>query len=198
MRTNAVSYAVCALLVVAPALSACDSSNQEMPGPSGENVGASASVDAAGDLLENPDLVRYVLPEQWGSAQVECLKQEGFPGGLVMPDGGLFYPEIPAAQASVYEAAQSLCARRYPVEPRFRTALNEAQLTVLHYYYEDSLVPCIEEQGLDVGGLPTLQRFIETYFTDGWTPFATIESLDEEGWLELRDVCPEWPEGFFE
>lgn len=198
MRIEPVSYAACCFLVAAFALSACGSLSPGLPGPSAESGAASAAPSVPVDHMDNPELVRYVLPEEWGSAQVECLNEEGFPGGLVMPDGGLFYPEIPAEQASVYEAAQSLCARRYPVEPRFRTALNEAQLTVLHDYYKDSLVPCIEEKGLDVGDLPTLQRFIETYFTDGWTPFATIESLDEEGWLELRDVCPEWPEGFFE
>ncbi|WP_130282460.1 hypothetical protein [Microcella alkaliphila] len=145
----------------------------------------------------NPDLIRYVEPDGWGLAQVQCLDDAGFPGAHASSDGGVSYPEMPAEQASAFSSAQDLCTRQYPVDPRFRAPFTQSQLTALHAYYEEVLVPCLEREGHLIGNVPSLQPFVENYFTSGWSPYSFVAVTDDGVWMQLQETCPQWPGDLF-
>lgn len=149
------------------------------------------------DAEINPDLIRFVEPDEWGRVQANCLVEVGFPEVQAMADGSVFYPEVPVEQASAYSSGRDLCARQYPVDPRFRSPLSEVQLEALHGYYESTLIPCLETEGYPIEDLPSRQAFIENYFTTGWSPYSYVTVEDENAWNRLQKSCPQWPLDLF-
>lgn len=43
----------------------------------------------------------------------------------VTPDGGIQFPDVTPEQSVEMEAANDLCAQKYPVDPRYRQPLTE-------------------------------------------------------------------------
>ncbi|MBF0671341.1 MAG: hypothetical protein IR160_02000 [Salinibacterium sp.] len=208
-RFSTVGAAVVASVFLTVALVACSTSS---PGPdvvpltqAEKEAKSSDSLRLEWDALKReypealmPEVerVRFVPPEEWAEAMAACLSTEGFPAE-VTPDGGV-QRQVAAGQAMASDIASYVCNAKYPMDPQYEVKLNESQLRYLYKYYNNSLVPCLEDEGFRIPRAPSLQVFIDSYGTpDAWTPYASLVGQPIVGWIELNDACPQNPDGLF-
>jgi hypothetical protein len=86
----------------------------------------------------------------------------------------------------------------YPVDGKYSGGLEEEELTRLHAYYVDTLVPCLQGQGYSGFNPPSLTTYLETYGTEGgWHPYTDIieivDQLNPGAFTSLTQACPQSP-----
>lgn len=151
---------------------------------------------------ERPEtrIIRYISPEEWGSAIAACMTDQGFPTNE-NGDGGVRPAPVPVAQREALSVAQFVCLASYPVEDKYRIPLSEAQLSRLYDYLVGDLVSCLQERGFDVDAsrAPSKQTFIESYNKPGapaqWSPYEVVvnSNLSEQEWDDTQKACPQSP-----
>jgi hypothetical protein len=80
----------------------------------------------------------------------------------------------------------------------------DEQVRVVYDYYVDTLVPCLEARGFEVGDVPTWEAFRSTWVPDGsgglsagegsWAPYTLlIDVIPPEEWDAVEAACPQNP-----
>ena len=148
-------------------------------------------------------IVRYITPEEFGTAIAACLTEEGFTTEA-LPDGGVRPAAVPEEQAEALEVAAYVCTARYPYHDLYETSLTQDQMALLHAYVTGPLTECLAKQGIDVNlsEAPSLQAFIESYGQPGetaWNPYAFVQETNpsEDEWYQIQSACPQSPPGHY-
>jgi hypothetical protein len=145
------------------------------------------------------ELVRFVEPDEWAGAQIECLNASGYSVKLTDDGDGLDFSAVPPQQqyrGSPLDLAGYVCEAEYTFNPRYNQPLTDAQLRVLYGYFVDDLTPCLEARGLAVDDAPSESAFVESYDTGAWVPYDSVnpDTLTTEEWNALTAECPQNPE----
>ncbi|MBA4248019.1 MAG: hypothetical protein C0444_06965 [Microbacterium sp.] len=144
------------------------------------------------------DFVRFVELDEWDDIIASCLQSEGFLNVTANSSGGgINYSDIPDSQRSAFQLAQYLCEAMYPLDPKYNRPLSEVQLSKLYRYYSEDLVVCLREMGYETSPPPSLQRFVDSYYSEPWLPWAEASEqalpLGEQALSELEAQCPQLP-----
>lgn len=123
-----------------------------------------------------------------------CMIDAGWPV-TTTPDGGIEFPDRPEDQNPVLEADWELCREKFPVDPKYRQPLTVDQLTFLYNWFVNESIPCLEGEGYTDFDPPSLDVFIDTYDTEGWSPYRDLntDQLPMGGWYSLTETCPQNP-----
>ncbi|NIA24441.1 MAG: hypothetical protein GWP04_02610 [Gammaproteobacteria bacterium] len=102
-------------------------------------------------------------------------------GGIVM--------RFPTAQADAAREARETCAG-LSLQPDSQRP-TDLQLRDLYDRYLEKR-NCLEADGYAIEAPPSVDEFVETYFTDPWLPYNSIpKTLDQREWDRLNRVCPQ-------
>jgi hypothetical protein len=157
--------------------------------------------------IENPpetEIVRVLAPEEQGEVWQDCMREAGYEVS-VTSDGGLVpASNLPVDQRDAYELADYTCHAQYPVDESLYPQFGDAQVEVLYRYYVDEQLPCLEDEGLEVGEPPTFETFRESWVSSGsglhategtWHPYGVIDLalLSDDEWEALNVACPQSP-----
>lgn len=83
----------------------------------------------------------------------------------------------------------------YPTEVAYYTP---AQLDFIYGYFKDSLVPCLQLQGLDVGYAPSRDEFTGQAGIIPWDPYSELgAALPPSRADEITQRCPPMPTASF-
>lgn len=157
------------MLVVASSLflGACSQPTQPVTAePLADSTSASSTQHGGADkarlasdlgLTEPPEVapVRHITPRESQEVYTGCLQDAGW--GESGPDEGI---EIPAGQQESFNLAYYVCLQQYPVEEKYTQPLTTERLGVLYDWWVQHTVPCFEQQGWDVGEIPTREAFL--------------------------------------
>ncbi|MEP6478088.1 MAG: hypothetical protein ABJB03_01750 [Rhodoglobus sp.] len=163
-----------------------------------ENVGGWDLVLEHYPDAARPDvtLVRHVSLDERGAVIVDCLSEQGFPGGTAGPLGTYQIQDIPLEQDEAFMIATYVCDMKYPLDPKYEQPLTDSQLIALYAYLRDSLAPCLIALGFDIPPRPSEQTFVDTYReTGGWPIYEGVASAvsDEAEWNAVNQQCPQVP-----
>lgn len=138
------------------------------------------------------DRVRYVSPEERADVQAKCLTSLGFPTSV--ESNGSYLTESTADQDEALAEASYTCELQYPTDLRYAQAFTRTQLKTIYAYYRDDLIPCLQNQGQNIGQLPSEETYVEGMTTGnaGWTPYDSLnlESIDTDA---MNEACPGMP-----
>ncbi len=165
-----------------------DMSEQEKMAKRAANLALEAEVSG----LEDPpkvELIRWITPEEWAPALVECANDRGFPVGYTT-DGGIDSANIPGEQGPALELAMYECMAEYSIDPRLREPLNGEQRGILYDYLVSSYVSCLAKLDIEVSAPPTREVFMSTAEGDGWMPQSELPSNQVS---EANAKCPALP-----
>lgn len=142
------------------------------------------------------DRVRLIDQTDWTTIIPDCLAEMGH---HVEPDANGSWSVQGGPGSEPYFVAFYTCEAMYPVHPKYIAPMTDAKITRLYDYYLNSLKPCLEREGYTVPPAPSLQRFRETYRTDGgWFIHAGVAdaAIGTEELARINRVCPQVPENF--
>ncbi len=142
---------------------------------------------------ERPDVTieKLLPPAEQFSAQVQCLRAEGYE---VRVDTENFGFEVfgPPEQEEAYAIALYSCQTRFAIDPRTVNGDDtDAQLAERYREETQTLVPCLEENGLTVSDIPSLGTYIDR-FRDGnpWSAWVQLaETQAPETIAKLVEAC---------
>ncbi|QHC54510.1 hypothetical protein [Rathayibacter tanaceti] len=142
------------------------------------------------------EVVRKVSLDEWPASQAECMTDAGFPKEV---DNGGIGGFVPEGQEEAHDLASYICSASYPLDDEFSAPLSRSRLTELYTYFTNELTHCLESNDLQLEAAPSLNRFLDTYYTpESWSPFndvlANPESQDR--YEELAESCPPMPLDF--
>ncbi|MGA7096543.1 MAG: hypothetical protein WB245_03140 [Acidimicrobiia bacterium] len=140
------------------------------------------------------DFVRFIHPDEWTLVRSQCMIDKGWPV-TTTPDGGISYTHIGEDQQPEMQADDELCGRMFPVDPKYRQPLTVEQLTFLYDWFVNESIPCLEAEGYTNFDPPSLDVFIDTYDTEGWSPYRDLntDQLGPGAWYALQEACPQGP-----
>lgn len=99
--------------------------------------------------------------------------------------GGLFEDEMKKCESAV-------------LSPNEAGYFSTAQLDYLYDYYQDTLVPCLQLQGLDVGFAPSRSEFASVAGWVSWDPYSELgAAVPPSRSAEIRSRCPGYPAAGF-
>jgi hypothetical protein len=142
------------------------------------------------------DRVRLIHQTDWTTIIPDCLAEMGH---HVEPDANGSWSVQGGPGSEPYFLAFYTCDAMYPVHPKYNAPMTDAKITQLYDYFLNSLKPCLEREGYTVPPAPSLQRFQETYRTDGgWLIYAGVAdaAISMEELARINRVCPQVPENF--
>ncbi|MGL3806153.1 hypothetical protein ACSYDW_08660 [Paeniglutamicibacter sp. R2-26] len=138
------------------------------------------------------DRVRFISEEEKAEVQAGCLTNLGFP--TTVESDGSYQTNSTTDQEESLALASYTCALQYPVDLRYAQALTRTQLRTVYTYYRDSLLPCLQAQGLETGQLSSEETYVEGVATGNapWTPYDAVDlaSVDVNA---LNKACPSMP-----
>ncbi|CAN5305176.1 hypothetical protein BH09ACT5_BH09ACT5_23120 [soil metagenome] len=140
--------------------------------------------------------VAFTTTDNWATMQVTCLRAAGLPAREV--NGGFAIDNTGALTQDEAVTAQMTCMAEYPVDPRSRGYLSDAQLLYVYDYFVSRLAPCLEMLGYDVPRPPDRYAYIGTVrsgFT--WSPYRLEHGplqATSATWAVINAKCPPLPE----
>ncbi len=119
---------------------------------------------------------------------VQCLQDHGIPARVIPSGDGYELPPMPAEQAGMANVTADACEAGLHIPAYQRYSAEE--LAVL---YEEMLATrdCLEELGYDLPAPPSKQAFVEGYYTDPWSPYASLPAVSATEWDRLQVECPQ-------
>jgi hypothetical protein len=153
--------------------------------------------ESPGESISRIQPIRTITPEEYGPVLGQCMMERGI-DVIIGSDGGLHYAHIPSEQKKIVNEVSAECHALYPVDGKYSGGLEEEELTRLHAYYVDTLVPCLQGQGYSGFNPPSLTTYLETYGTEGgWHPYTDIieivDQLNPGAFTSLTQACPQSP-----
>lgn len=148
-----------------------------------------ASLRALAELFEVVDppeveVERWILPEEKETTISACLAGHGF---TLLEDGVTW--EVPDAQRHAYQVQLYTCAARFPTDPKYNRPWGDQQVAVQYDWTVNHVIPCLNERGYDITGLPSRAEFMRTFESAPFYPFSQVRSLENAAWAELAQAC---------
>ena len=186
-------------------LGGCAAEPQVPEGLTDEEAGRLILVAMARDISElqrqvpgadGPSIVGEEVVDNWGdwmNLQSDCLKAAGFSPVQVTKDGF-----IVGGDTDLVREARVHCAYRFPLDPRLLGALSSEQAEYAWDYWDQRLIPCVEELGYTVPGVPIRAEFIRNAVGRvgrlPWTPYVAMRVQSNEEKAAIDEACPPLPE----
>lgn len=155
-------------------LTACTASAQGGPAEqytAAEREVQGKSLASALGVTDPPevDIVREV--DTWEADQVnrDCLVAAGFPAST---EGGW---DIPKDKSDNFNLAQYTCMMQYPIPKKYAKEWGEDQVHIQYIWTRDFVIPCLAHEGYSITGLPSETAFVDSYFTNPFSPFAQVK-----------------------
>lgn len=90
------------------------------------------------------------------------------------------------------------CESAVMLDPNAGGYFSSAQLDYLYDYFQDSLVPCLQLQGLDVGYAPSRAEFATAAGWIQWDPYSELgAAVPPSRSAEIHERCPDYPPAEF-
>ncbi len=130
-----------------------------------------------------------VSPSDTPGLITACLASKGF-----TPEDG-----VPVSQVSALKTAEYVCTVSYQPGLAEIQPLTTAQKNIYYTYMTTSEIPCLENLGYTIQGVPSRDVYVATFDTKLFTPFAQVhdelKSSDQtnEYWDDLGNKCPQDP-----
>ncbi len=147
------------------------------------------------EVPTDAEFIRFIERDEFGPVHAECLREQGFeaestPDGLAV--GG---PGVPDDQHDAHWQATYRCRIAYPVHPRFRVPMTDAQVRVIYDYFVDELVGCLEGEGYEVAPAPSWEAFLAQWRSADphWDPHDSVRAPNEQEHIRIREECPQRP-----
>lgn len=97
-----------------------------------------------------------------------------------------------------FEQEMVNCEAGVIVDPNAGGYFSAAQLDYVYDYFQDSLVPCLQLQGLNVGYAPSRAEFATAAGWIMWDPYSELgAAVPPSRSEEIRSRCPEYPPAGF-
>lgn len=179
------------VLVGALLLVACTSDGSAPTDGSVGGVDASSTDSSASDSTTGE--VKYFEgePDEWVALQVDCLRQLGW--DAVAHDDGLEVPSVTAEQREAFMADRDRCHEETGLLPP-PELLTEDQIRLVYTHLVGTKA-CLEAEGYEISEPPSVEQFVEVYYTDTWHPYGDLTGGMGPGeWERLNDVCPQSPD----
>ncbi len=186
-------------------LAGCAAQPQVPEGISDEEAGRLILASLARDIAElqrqvpgatGPSTVGEEVAENWGdwmNLQSYCLKAAGFSPVMVTKDGFVI-----GGDTDLVREARVHCAYRFPLDPRLLGALSTEQAEYAWDYWDQRLIPCVEELGYTVPGVPIKSEFVSNAVGRvgrlPWTPYLAMRVQSNEEKAAIDAACPPLPE----
>ena len=136
--------------------------------------------------------IQLVGIDEWGELIASCMANLGYTtyfGGL----GGYTRTTLSAADDGE-RLALYRCTARIQLDPDAFAVLNAAQLDYLYDYYLESLIPCLEVNGIHIRTVQTREQFHDR--AGGWNPYVSNGGALLGGTGRIAAKCPAYPEGY--
>lgn len=179
---------VCCLLTLASCAPIAPSPSPGLTAGAGSPGASSApSTSPAPSIGIFPGTVDEYLP-----ALVDCLRQAGWQV-QVTADGGL-KADFSAEQRSAFIAAEAACAASLGEPPTF-APVTEAEMRA-RYEFLVHARECLIGLGYTVGEPPSVDEYVDAYWTRPWTPFSEVntQTTSESEWNQVNEVCTQVPD----
>lgn len=132
------------------------------------------------------EFVEYADPQNTASVYADCMIDAGFPD----------YDPYATANDDVGQTlALFVCISKYPLEPRYYDLFTTRQLEFLYDYYQEAVIPCLTGAGVDIGAVPTREKFTRPLRGGGiylWSPWQRMGELGQQEFLSLSLKCPDY------
>jgi len=149
-------------------------------------------------LPSDAHFVRYITPNERDAVRRQCVVEQ-----LRLAHESNDREASPSldeseAQKRDRDSAEALyrCLVMYPLDPLYLRPLSDRQLRTLYDYYKETLVPCLESKGFDVGPVPSWEFFIANT-NPRWDPYRQLKpvrsGLSLAEFRDLRKSCPPLP-----
>ncbi len=125
-----------------------------------------------------------------------CMVDRGWPDYFVEKNG-FGYRAIQLAVTDAEKLDWYECFAAYPVDSQY-TLRSQAQFDLVYDYYQDTLIPCLAENGFAVTDAPTREEFVTTWvgWTDPlfpfvWNPYHEFPTITPPS--AVAEICPPTP-----
>jgi hypothetical protein len=186
-------------------LAGCAAQPQVPPGLTDEEANRLILVALAQDMAqlqqqvpgaEGPSVVGEDVAanwDDWMNLQTYCLRAAGFDPVTISEDGVFVGGDTDSVRK-----ARVHCAYRFPLDPRLRGALSSEQAEYAWDYWDARLIPCVEELGYTVPGVPARPEFVRNAVGRigrlPWTPYLAMRVQSDEEKAVIDAACPPLPE----
>lgn len=183
------------LLLSATLLTACQGST-EAAGTGAEDDylrQVSASLAEFYGIEHPPEVesVRYVDSDESDWVTRQCLLDAGYS----TDDTGMI--QHPPGQEEAFALAQYTCRMMYPIAEKYNREWGNAEVEKQYEWTRDFVIPCLEDAGYSISGLPSKEVFVDSWETRPFFPFAQVPTGSwnaagfNERWGELEMRCPQ-------
>ena len=139
------------------------------------------------------ELERWIRVDEIGPTAAECLGEAGFDvESTSNGQGWRLVSALGEGQGPALDLAYYTCAARYSVDPAMTQPQTRDQQRVMHEYFTDMLIPCLQQLGYQAPEVPSLETF--TGMGGRWSPIQEI-GLDpsEDRMDQVLDACEQAP-----
>ena len=134
--------------------------------------------------------VESVLVALNSGADDRCI---GSQVNMVEMEGEVLVTVLPTSETAFFECEAARIP--YPTDVEYYTP---AQLGAIYDYFRDSLVPCLQVQGLDVRVAPSRDEFVGVAGSIPWDPYTELGAdLPPSRAAEIRARCSALPDADF-
>jgi len=189
-----------AAAVAVLALAGCASPLPAAPEKGDYAVIISERLDSVWQQTGLPDELRPVVDAHTPAAQfyaakafAGCMSRLGWPN-FRESDVGYSYEAIQLATSSTERLDWYRCYAENPVDSAY-TMNSVAEFDFVYDYYQDTLIPCLAQNGHPIADAPSREEFRTNWDTwsDPLFPFVWNPYYEFEVQPDLYDVCPPAP-----
>lgn len=151
-----------------------------------------AEMAALLDISDPPKTtpIRVITASEYETVMQACLSDKGFE--VKLPAGGGFDIQLPNDQVPAFRLAHYECEGMFPVHELYRREAGPEEQRREYQWLTTVLVPCLNDEGIDINEPPTLESFQSAYDRPTrWHPVnELLESLGAARVGELSQTCP--------
>lgn len=192
------------VIVAVLALAGCSALPAE-PAPGDYSEIVQERRDAVWAQSKLPDSLRPAVPAAAALPQYTaahsfsaCMLERGWTSYSATPFG-YSYQDISLATSESERLDWYECFAAYPVDSTY-TLQSVAQFDFLYDYYQDTLIPCLQENGFPITDAPTRLEFRTTWvgwsdplFPFLWNPYYRLQQNGAVDTTALEASCPPQP-----
>lgn len=150
------------------------------------------------DVASGPVVSQFEAGERFS----ECMAERGWPDYFVNENGtGFGYQSIDLTSSDAETLDWYECFAAYPVDAQF-TMNSVEQFDFVYDYFQDTLIPCLAENGYALRRAPTrlefrtiLEGWTDPLFPYVWNPYYDIQFTGSVAELPVAKICPPTPPG---
>jgi hypothetical protein len=154
------------------------------------------SLEWEGSSDEIPDIVRWIRPDEFFDVFAECIESQGFEAEIDRVHSMAGAVAVGPEQEAAATHADTMCMAMYPTMPgREHADLSDQTKRILYDYVVEELVPCLADQGWDVGEVPSYEVYWDRQdSTDPWLAYGPdLATWARNQGLNIEAICPQEP-----